>query len=82
VSDRTQYGGRYFCVKQTDGPDILVMADETEVTPAGALVLRRDTGQINLAVAPGTWTHLYAASLMDGSAVAVEHWEGEVQREE
>jgi hypothetical protein len=37
-------------------------------------------GGINLAIAPGHWTAVFAASCMDGSAVAVHHWKGEVVR--
>jgi hypothetical protein len=31
-----------------------------------------------LVVPAGSWSGVYAASVLDGSAVAVEHWEGEV----
>ena len=33
-----------------------------------------------LALAAGKWTAYYAASCLDGSAVAVQHWAGEVER--
>ena len=33
-----------------------------------------------LALAAGKWTAFYAASCLDGSAVAVQHWAGEVER--
>jgi hypothetical protein len=52
------------------------------VTGCGALVASR-SGQphqtISLILAPGTWTAAYAASTHDGSPVAIEHWEGEVE---
>ena len=31
-------------------------------------------------LAAGKWTAYYAASCLDGSAVAVQHWAGEVER--
>ena len=33
-----------------------------------------------LALAAGKWTAFYAASCLDGSAGAVQHWAGEVER--
>jgi hypothetical protein len=33
-----------------------------------------------LALAAGKWTAFYAAACMDGSAVAVQRWPGEVER--
>jgi hypothetical protein len=58
------------------------MADVVETTSAGALVLRRtgERGHVNLIIPSGHWTACYAASVIDGSAVAVEHWKGEVAR--
>ena len=35
---------------------------------------------IVLALAAGKWTAFYAASCLDGSAGAVQHWAGEVER--
>lgn len=75
-----RYGQYYFCVRHADTTDIFVMADEVEVTAAGALLLKRrkeDSISINLALAAGAWTHVYAASLIDGAPVAVEDWESE-----
>lgn len=91
----TDYGRSYWCVKRRDAPEVYVMADRVEVTPTGALIFWAETTEAkdgsydrvprnnpfpSLGFAPGEWTAFYAASLLDGSAVAVEHWEGEVVR--
>jgi hypothetical protein len=87
-----RYGARYFCIKTPAAPDgeIYVMADRLEVTPVGALIawggFRRqgrdleegEAGLICLTLAPGQWTAAFAASLIDGNAIAVEHWKDEV----
>lgn len=79
-----RYGDKYWCVKTslaTDG-EIYVHADDARVLPDGTLTLiRMKEGappQINLAIAPGNWTACFAASTIDGGAVAVERWAGEV----
>jgi hypothetical protein len=48
-------------------------ADEIEIVD-GAIVLRKKSGQMNFTLASGHWEYCYAASSIDGSAVAVEHW--------
>jgi len=74
----------YWCIKtdQSSDGEIFVVADRLDVTGCGALVASR-SGQphqtISLILAPGTWTAAYAASTHDGSPVAIEHWEGEVE---
>lgn len=76
-----KYGRWYWCIKtdlSKDG-EIYVMADETQVTSNGTLVMKRtDPPQPNLVIAAGHWTSFYAASVLDGSAVAVELWKGEI----
>lgn len=83
------YGRYYWCVKVTpdvsaDG-EIYVMADDVIVIASGTInfIRRRedDTITINLGIASGKWLAYFAASLMDGSAVAVEHWKDEVVRD-
>ena len=49
-------------------------------TPAVRLCLTPAKPCIVLALAAGKWTAYYAASCLDGSAVAVQHWAGEVER--
>lgn len=88
-SNTNRYGRYYYCVKapriSADG-EIYAMADEVVIDKSGALVLNHVTEhgnrQINLIVASGEWDAVYAASVIDGAAVAVERWEGEVTRRE
>jgi hypothetical protein len=88
-----RYGRYYWCVKVTKDlcqkGEIYVMADEAKVDRSGALYFlkvweadeKEPAGRhINLLIAAGQWTAVYAASCLDGSAVAVEHWKGEVER--
>lgn len=81
-----QYGQYYWCVKTplSKSGEIYAHADEARVLPDGTLSLvRLQDGKvkyINLAIAPGQWTAMYAANVLDGSAVAVQHWDGEVCR--
>ena len=54
-----------------------------QITGGGDLILWRDGENgpsVNLAFAKGQWLVTYAASFLDGSALAVDHWEGEVVR--
>lgn len=79
-----RFGDRYFCIKSplaTDG-EIYVMADALYVEPSGALMCMGHTVKHEplpvLVLAPGQWTGAYAASLMGGIPVAIEHWTGEL----
>jgi len=82
-----QYGSCLFCVKVAESlsPDgeICAYADRVALR-GGALLLQRigDDGeeQTTLAVAAGLWRAFFAASCIDGAAVAVESWTGEVSR--
>lgn len=88
MSDLSKYGRFYWCAKVSadlskDG-EIYLMADDVEVDE-GALrfiCFRKEGEQIiervNLLVPPGKWNAVFAASVIDGSAVAVEHWAGEI----
>lgn len=77
--DTSKHGRYYWCVglKDEDKTEVLVMADAVDVSPAGALTLGNDTNP-NLIFAPGEWSFCYAASTLDGHAVAVDHWPGQV----
>ena len=86
-SDAVKYGRFYYCVKVAellaeDG-EIYVMADEVLIEQ-GVLVFRSaqlESGDMNtLVIAPGLWKCYYAASTIDGSAISVEHWKGEIDR--
>lgn len=89
MSVPSNYGARYWCVKVhelSENGEIYVNADTAEVLPCGALVLRGgfskseqrpNMEQVVLALAPGQWSAIYAASCIDGAPVAVDHWAGE-----
>jgi hypothetical protein len=89
-----KYGRYYWCIKvpkslSTNG-EIYIHADKPVIHPNGELELvgafreyvdsppQREAP--NLILAPGQWLCIYAASVIDGSAIAVSHWEGEVVR--
>ncbi len=78
-------GRYYWCIKVTDqlseNGEIYAYADAVVTNPDGSLALishKGDKEQVTLLIAAGEWLALYAASLMDGSAVSVEHWKGEI----
>jgi len=78
-----KYGSRYWCVKTrlSEDGEIYLFADK--VTVADGMLIFTSGGEdgaanLNLALAPGEWGTVFAASIIDGCAVAVEHWRGEV----
>lgn len=87
-----RWGGKYWCIKSAESEDgeIYVMADRLQVTEAGALIAwgahrtkssaapTPETQMPVLILAAGRWTAVFAASVIDGAAVAVEIWKGEV----
>ncbi len=73
--------------------EIYVFADEVHIDPSGAVLfvsyaqVRNSDGDLlttkalpYLVLPPGQWYAVFAASCLDGHAVAVEHWKGEVDR--
>ena len=85
MSMPTSDAGRYYwCAKVTKdlSPDgeIYVFADDVVLTDGAAVFLRDSDGKQypNLVISAGKWSAVFAASVMDGHAVAVEHWAGEV----
>ena len=77
-----RYGRYYWCVEMSGGAEVYLHADRLEVTHVGALVAWCDTPGIDLtqpfqvfACGVGMWRHFFAASVIDGCAVAVEHWD-------
>jgi hypothetical protein len=84
------YGDSYWCVKVPQGispnGEIYLHADKVEITANGDLVFWSSTGENrpepfqNLSLARGSWFVFFLASVIDGSAAAVEQWEGEVSR--
>jgi hypothetical protein len=80
--------------KLSKSGDIYVNADRVEFTPSGGVIFWSDPAARseehddfsqatipNLTIAAGQWMAVYAASCLDGSAIAVDHWEGEVIRQ-
>lgn len=88
-----KYGRWYYCVKVTGDVavegEIYVMADKVKVNEDGsvAFIQRKSLDDmtiyesvvVNLLIPAGKWLAVYAASMIDGSAVAVERWTGEVE---
>ena len=71
-----RYGRYYWCVGLVDGTEIHIRADDLRFYD-GTLTLERvkeSERSVNLAFAPGRWAFVYAASVIDGGAIAVEHW--------
>jgi hypothetical protein len=82
--------------KLSKSGEIYVNADRVEFTASGGVIFWCDpttrlpaaaddesfcqTANPNLALAAGQWLAIFAASCLDGSAIAVDHWEGEVVR--
>jgi hypothetical protein len=79
--------------KLSKSGEIYVNADRVEFTSTGGVIFWTDPDARSpsekaddyaqrkdpiLAIAAGHWTAVYAASVIDGHAVAVNHWEGEV----
>ena len=86
IRDKTtgQCGDYYWCIKTelSDNGEIYAYADEIEVKE-GALILLSCYDEThkrhpNLVIPAGQWSCIFAASHLDGGAVAVEHWKGEV----
>ena len=80
-SGTARYGQYHWCIKTklSKSGEIYIDANEAKVLPSGALLMLGKTG-VNLALANGQWTAVYAASCLDGSAIAVSHWDGEIIR--
>jgi hypothetical protein len=77
------YGQFYWCVGLADekNTEVYAHADRVEFAPSGGVVLLRDRDEQSsptLAFAAGRWSFVYAASVIDGSAVSVEHWPGQI----
>lgn len=85
VANPGQYGDKYWGIKVTKdvSPDgeIYLNANEVRVAPDGSLLMIGNGGYPVLTLAAKKWTAVFAASCIDGHAVAVEHWTGEVRYE-
>jgi hypothetical protein len=75
-----KYGRFYWCVKTdlSEDGEIFLYADNAVVNRTGDLLFFRDLEPSNACFAKGHWKAFYAASVMDGSPIAVEHWKGEI----
>jgi len=83
MNDRLAYGRYYWGVKTdlSQNGEIYLYADIASVNKNGDLIFSKVAGEstyTNMCFAKGYWKTFFAASVMDGSAVAVEHWKGEV----
>ena len=78
-----KYGRFYWCVGYVKDKEIYVFADEVKISSSGDLLLwriKKDSDrELNLSLAKGVWTFCYAASVLDGAAVAAEHWKGQIE---
>jgi hypothetical protein len=76
-----RYGRSYWCVKTPLSPsgEIDLHADGMSIRDGCLIFTGRDSA-VNMMFAPGQWQAAFAASCIDGHAVAVEHWPGEVAR--
>jgi hypothetical protein len=87
------YGQMYWCVKVTEdlseNGDIYVNADRVSYSPNGDVIFKgtfynKETKkyegeeQVRLIIASGKWDAVYSASCIDGHAIAVDHWKGEI----
>jgi hypothetical protein len=80
-----RYGRYYWCIKSglSENGEIYVYADEVRYLPSGGVLFVGhdvDHESTNLALAVGQWSAVFAASVWDGHAIAVEHWKGEIAR--
>ena len=76
------YGNYYWCLKLKNGPEVYLHADKV-TNDNGALTFWRtdddtDAMYSNMAVNSDQWEWYYAASVLDGHAVAVDHWKGQI----
>jgi hypothetical protein len=83
MSETSSYGNYYWCVKVAKmlfkNGEIYLHAERV-VLDRGAVVFISNKDCPVLVVPAGSWSAVCAASVIDGSAVAIEHWEGEVVR--
>ena len=77
-----RYGRYYWCVKTPLSPDgeIYLHADGMSVRDGCLAFAGGGEHGINIIFAPGQWQTAFAASCLDGHAVAVEHWSREVRQ--
>ena len=82
MSNSDSYGKYYWCVRVNDKEEVYAFADIVNNVNGTLFLLSEEKDEatketkvtVNLAFAPGHWQTIYAASVLDGGAVAVEHW--------
>jgi len=82
MSNPIDYGNYYWCIRLNEKEEVYAYADSINNVNGTLLLLREKKEEaaseskitVNIALAPGHWQNIYAASLMDGSPIAVEHW--------
>ena len=83
---RSFAGAQYWCVGLADAKTEIYLHADTVSVNAEGLIFFCKTATINsppvsrmaLALAPGEWRYVYAASVLDGHAIDVEHWAGQI----
>ena len=86
MTEPMEFGKFYWCVTVPSAiaraGQIYLYADRVEVTPAGDVLFWRAPGigeqqdHLNLSLARGCWYTVFAASMLNNQAVAVQQWEG------
>lgn len=77
------YGNRYWCVRVNEEvcptKEIFVWGNFFQINSNGDLTIIGNTKDGHdlfvLALSKGSWNCIYAASALDGYAIATEHWE-------
>jgi hypothetical protein len=81
------YGDLYWCVKVprsvAKSGEIYLYAKALDIQQGHLVAVANDRNDGTprpplFAMAPGRWIAYYGASVIDGSAVCVEHWAGEL----
>ena len=90
-ADASRHGRNYYCVSLYDDREVYLFADEVLFHENGDLIFKgrpaAEEGeaptpdaapQVLMAFAPSQWSFVYAASVVDGTAIAVAHWPEQV----
>jgi len=91
MTESYQYGRTYYRIGLTDvdKTEVSAYADEVKLEPSGALVLlgrfsesdSTEPLEVLLAFGPGQWAFVYAADMIDGAAMNVERWPGQIKEQ-
>ena len=85
MAEASEFGKFYWCIKVPEAigatGQIYLYADRVEITASGEALFWRGPGlgeqqdHLNFALARGCWLVVFAASMIDHQAVAIQHWE-------